>query len=127
MAYPGEFWLRIYRQPTSNWSEEAIKLPSKTTSFKQWSEQLREYASVVQQELDYWLAEPRKHVSHLPVDYPGELTQWLQPASCLTLSVAETKVLLQEVPAAYHTQINDVLLTALVQHLHSGQRALTAR
>jgi len=30
-----------------------------------------EYASaVVQQELDYWLAEPRKHVSHLP-DYPG--------------------------------------------------------
>jgi len=60
---------------------EAIKLPSKTTSFKQWSEQLRVYAAV-QQELDYWLAE-RKHVSHLPVDYPGELTQWLQPASCL--------------------------------------------
>jgi len=37
----------------------------------------------------------------------------------VTLSVAETKVLLQEV-AAYHTQINDVLLTALVQ-AHSGQ------
>jgi len=44
-----------------------------------------------------------------------------------TLSVAETKVLLQEVPAAYHTQINDVLLTALVQAFAQWTGALTAR
>lgn len=96
---------------------EAIKLPSKTTSFKQWSEQLREYASAaVQQELDYWLAEPRKQVSRLPVDYPGAANT-VASARIISarLSVAETKVLLQEVPAAYRTQINDVLLTALVQ------------
>jgi len=43
----------------------------------------------------------------------------------VTLSVAETKVLLQEVPAAYHTQINDVLLT-LVQAFAqwTGERSL---
>jgi len=43
----------------------------------------------------------------------------------VTLSVAETKVLL-EVPAAHHTQINDVLLTALVQAFAqwTGERSL---
>jgi len=55
------------------------------------------------------------------VDYPGANTVASARIMSVTLSVAETKVLLQEVPAAYHTQINDVLLTALVQHLHSGQ------
>jgi len=68
----------------------------------------------------------RKHVSHLPVDYPANTVASARIMS-VTLSVAETKVLLQEVPAAHHTQINDVLLTALVKHLHSGQETLTAR
>ncbi|HZO70832.1 MAG TPA: amino acid adenylation domain-containing protein, partial [Ktedonobacteraceae bacterium] len=36
-------------------------------------------------------------------------------ALVVTLSVAQTQALLSEVPRAYHTQINDVLLTALVQ------------
>lgn len=107
---------------------EAIKLPSKTTSFKQWSEQLREYASAaVQQELDYWLAEPRKQVSRLPVDYPaGVNTVASARLMLIALSVAETKVLLQEVPATYRTQINDVLLTALVQAFAqwTGERSL---
>jgi len=39
----------------------------------------------------------------------------------VTLSVAETKVLLGA--SCHHTQINDVLLTALVQDLHSGQES----
>jgi len=52
---------------------------------------------MVQQELDYWLAEPRKHVSHLPVDPPPTVAS--ARIMSVTLSVAETKVLLQEVPA----------------------------
>jgi amino acid adenylation domain-containing protein/non-ribosomal peptide synthase protein (TIGR01720 family) len=108
---------------------EAIALPPKTTSFKQWSQRLREYANLaqVQQELDHWLAEPRRQVSRLPVDYlRGANTEASARTVSVTLSMAETKVLLQEVPAAYRTQINDVLLTALVQAFAqwTGERSL---
>jgi non-ribosomal peptide synthase protein (TIGR01720 family) len=42
------------------------------------------------------------------------------------LSVEETQALLQEVPAAYQTQINDILLTALAQSFArwTGERSL---
>jgi len=52
---------------------EAIHLPPKTTSFKQWAERLQEYAqsAELQQEQDYWLAERRKPVARLPVDILG--------------------------------------------------------
>ena len=39
----------------------------------------------------------------------------------VSLGVEETRELLQEVPASYHTQINDVLLTALAEVLGNGQ------
>ena len=44
----------------------------------------------------------------------------------VSLSAEETRALLQEVPEAYHTQINDVLLTALVQAFSrwTGARSL---
>jgi len=65
-----------------------------------------------------------KHVSH------ASGLSWNTVASArimsVTLSVAETKVLLQEVPAALSHQINDVLLTALVQAFAqwTGERSL---
>jgi non-ribosomal peptide synthase protein (TIGR01720 family) len=94
-----------------------LVLPLKTTSFKQWSQQLLEYArSKALLELDYWLAKKSKSVSRLPVDFPGgSNTVGSARILSVSLSVAETKALLQKVPAAYRTQINDVLLTALVQ------------
>jgi hypothetical protein len=44
----------------------------------------------------------------------------------VALSAEQTRALLQEVPPVYHTQINDVLLTALVQSFGrwTGERAL---
>jgi len=98
--------------------KEAIKLPSKTTSFKEWSKKISKYANsqTAQQELDYWLTKPWKKAASLPVDYPGGSNT--VASACLVsvkLSVEETTLLLQEVPATYRTQINDVLLTALVQ------------
>ncbi|WP_414542082.1 amino acid adenylation domain-containing protein [Nostoc sp. CCY0012] len=97
---------------------QAIQLPVKTTSFKQWSQRLQEYASTktLHSQLDFWCSELRKRVSPLPVDYVGGLNT---VATSKTLSVflneTETQALLQEVPAKYHTQINDVLLTALAK------------
>jgi|GEM_PF-508008 len=99
---------------------EAIKLPSKTTSFQHWAQKLKEYASSpkLQSELEYWLAKPRQHISAIPVDFPDTVinnTLAETHTVSVTLSVEETQALLQQVPAAYQTQINDVLLTALVQ------------
>jgi non-ribosomal peptide synthase protein (TIGR01720 family) len=97
---------------------EAIQLPSKTTSFKLWAEQLAEhaYSAELQQELPYWLAEPRTRVPHLPVDYPDGIGAFGSMRSVLvSLSVSETRALLRQVPQIYHAQINDVLLTATLQ------------
>ncbi|MES1022179.1 amino acid adenylation domain-containing protein [Gloeocapsa sp. BRSZ] len=97
---------------------EAIKLPAKTTSFQQWAQKLKNYAQSVelQKELDYWCSESRRQVAPIPVDFPGgENTQASARTISVSLSVADTQALLQKVPAAYQTQINDVLLTALVQ------------
>ena len=50
---------------------ESIDLPPKTTSVKQWSETLTEYAqsNVLQQELNQWLALSEAGESRIPVDY----------------------------------------------------------
>jgi thioester reductase-like protein/non-ribosomal peptide synthase protein (TIGR01720 family) len=108
---------------------EAIQLPPKTTSFKHWAERLHEYAqsAELQQELDYWLAESRQQIVHLPIDFP-EVNNTVAEASTVsvTLSREETQALLQAVPAAYQTQINEVLLAALMQAFAqwTGERSL---
>jgi amino acid adenylation domain-containing protein/non-ribosomal peptide synthase protein (TIGR01720 family) len=97
---------------------QAIQLPAKTTSFKQWSERLQEYANtkILNSQLDFWCSEFRKRVSPLPVDYIGGLnTVSTSKTLPVFLNETETQALLQEVPAKYHTQINDVLLTALAK------------
>jgi amino acid adenylation domain-containing protein/non-ribosomal peptide synthase protein (TIGR01720 family) len=98
---------------------EAIQLPPKTTSFKDWAERLTAYAQseALTEELDYWLTEARSKVAPLPVDYQRDRdANTVASATNVTvsLSVEQTRALLQEIPRTYNTQINDVLLTALV-------------
>jgi len=97
---------------------EAVQLPPKTTSFKRWAERLTEYAQSTgfEQELPRWLAALGPSGSKLPKDNPGGANT--VASACVvsvSLSVEETRALLQAVPVAYHTQVNDVLLTALAQ------------
>lgn len=97
---------------------QRIQLASKTTSFKQWAEQLQAYAQAdaFKQELNYWQQELQQPIASLPVDFPGgENTMAKAQIVSVALSPEETQALLQEVPQAYNTQINDVLLTALAQ------------
>jgi amino acid adenylation domain-containing protein/non-ribosomal peptide synthase protein (TIGR01720 family) len=96
---------------------QKIQLPVKTTSFKQWSERLQEYAHspALYSEIDYW-QKTVKSFTPLSIDYPGgENTNATARTISVNLSRQETQALLQDVPAAYRTQINDVLLAALVQ------------
>lgn len=97
---------------------QAIKLPQKTTSFKQWSQQLIEYAPSIELEREqvYWLAASREWVSPLPTDFPdGINTVASAQTISVTLSVEETKALQEEITATYRVQMDDMLLTALVQ------------
>jgi len=105
----------VYRQISQ---DRELRLPSKTTSFQQWSSYLREYAqsSELYSELDYWLAIKQRPVKPIPLDF--NYGNNLEESACtvaVSLTVEETQVLLQQVPAVYRTQINDVFLTALMQ------------
>jgi amino acid adenylation domain-containing protein/non-ribosomal peptide synthase protein (TIGR01720 family) len=96
------------------------QLPPKTTAYKRWAERLAEYAdsAQLQDELDYWLAAAQTPAASLPVDYPADPAANLELSArtiSVSLEVEETQALLHDIPAAYHTQINDVLLTALLQ------------
>ncbi len=108
---------------------EALKLPRKTTSYKQWAERLEAYAvsDGLSKEAPYWLDERRKHVGKLPLDQEtGANTVGSVRKVFASLDEEETRALLQEVPAAYRTKVNDALLTALAQTFArwSGERRL---
>jgi non-ribosomal peptide synthase protein (TIGR01720 family) len=97
---------------------KAIQLPQKTTSFKQWSFRLQEYArsEKLQKEQKCWLSERHKQVSRLPMDNPeGINTVASDQIVSVALTEKETQVLLREVPGVYRTNTQEVLLTALVQ------------
>ncbi|GAB1543625.1 hypothetical protein NUACC21_63000 [Scytonema sp. NUACC21] len=105
----------VYQQLNRN---QPIQLPAKTTSFKSWANQLTSYAQsdALAAEVNYWLTTPSTPVGKLPVDYPENKQLNIREARLsLCLSQAQTQYLLKEVSTAYNTQINDVLLTALVQ------------
>jgi non-ribosomal peptide synthase protein (TIGR01720 family) len=107
----------------------AIQLPPKTTSLKRWAEALVAYAQseTLRQELGYWLETARAGGVDLPLDFPGAAgTPDATQTVVVGLDSEETRALLQDVPVAYQTQVNDVLLTALAQafHLWTGRRAL---
>ena len=92
-----------------------LSLGAKTSSFKQWGEGLSKYAATGKLDADYWLDAKRHSVSELPRDKSGPNTVATAHSLTVSLSPEETRALLHKVPAAYHTQINDALLTAVAQ------------
>ncbi|WJQ84451.1 linear gramicidin non-ribosomal peptide synthetase LgrC [Brevibacillus brevis] len=95
-----------------------VQLPPKTSSYKYWAEKLTEYAQSdsLREEADYWLSSLDTEVNALPKDYEnGKNRELTAKMVSVALTQEETKVLLQELPSIYQTQINDVLLTALAE------------
>ncbi|TGN99839.1 hypothetical protein PN36_33110, partial [Candidatus Thiomargarita nelsonii] len=96
---------------------QPLQLPAKTSSFKAWAEHLAHYArrSDLASELAEWQALP---ALSLPVDNPsGENRLEHYQDYTITLNHKQTDALLREVPTAYNTRINDILLTALALSL----------
>ncbi|PSL45611.1 non-ribosomal peptide synthase protein (TIGR01720 family)/amino acid adenylation domain-containing protein [Chitinophaga niastensis] len=91
-------------------------LGRKSSSYRQWFTALANYGQrhrVLTQE-DYW---KRVVAGYVPLQtdkiYKGQLTVSDTGSHTLRLGTLQTQRLLQEVPRAYHTAINDVLLCAL--------------
>ena len=121
---------RAYQQVANG---ESVQLAAKTTSFKQWATLLNEAAigaekgaSALWAEREYW-AQLSTYAPPLPVDDRLGANDNASATHISTrLSAAQTEALLNEVPAVYHTQINDLLLTALALAFQAwtGQPAL---
>ncbi|CCH98921.1 non-ribosomal peptide synthetase [Microcystis aeruginosa] len=112
-----EDFVTIYQQLET---QKPLQLPPKTSSFKTWAEELQNYAKTPEfyAQFKYWLNRDFPSISPLPLDRQGEAQSNIVAHAktvSFTLTEEQTRLLLQEVPQAYNTQINDILLTALVQ------------
>ncbi|WP_207267288.1 non-ribosomal peptide synthase/polyketide synthase [Pseudomonas sp. FW300-N1B4] len=97
-----------------------LRLPAKTTAFKDWGERLQGYArsAGLETELDYWREQLAEAPADLPLDNPdGQLQNRFERSVDTRLDAERTRQLLQQAPAVYRTQVNDLLLTALARVL----------
>ncbi|QNK64693.1 non-ribosomal peptide synthase/polyketide synthase [Pedobacter sp. PAMC26386] len=93
-------------------------LGSKSASYRQWYKALEGYGQRINKQHTYW-TEAVQHYVPLPEDhiYTERLTLADIGTKVTRLNSTDTQRLLQEVPQAYHTEINDVLLCALATTL----------
>ena len=99
-------------------------LPAKTSAYQVWAQQLQAHAQTLDDQLPYWQAQTAS--ADLPCDNPqGGLQNRLGSKLEIRLTAEHTRQLLQDAPAAYRTQVNDLLLTALARVISrwSGQSA----
>ncbi|MFE6410059.1 non-ribosomal peptide synthase/polyketide synthase [Streptomyces sp. NPDC057837] len=91
---------------------EAPGLGAKTTSFRDWARRLAAFTADggFDDEVAHWSA---LHPTALPADLPGGNTAADEETVTVSLGAEETERLLKEVPDAYRTRVNDVLLCAL--------------
>ena len=101
---------RAYRQGVAG---EAIELPAKSSSYKAWTVALQGYAQRHAEGIGHWAS-----LADVPATLPcarpeASNTVADQQTVELRLDKATTQALLKDAPAAYRTQVNDLLLTAL--------------
>ncbi|MCP4238768.1 MAG: non-ribosomal peptide synthetase, partial [Aestuariibacter sp.] len=96
-------------------SDQPVSLPAKTSSFKVWAERLAKWqeSESLTAQADYW--RKLRTAASLPVDNLTGSNRIVDSQHYTIRFTAETtRRLLNEAPGAYRTQINDLLLTALM-------------
>ncbi|NEY82417.1 amino acid adenylation domain-containing protein, partial [Bacillus sp. 3H-10] len=96
---------------------EKITFYPKTTSYKEYASQLHEYAKSEKllKEKSYWLDVLKEKVDFLETKETVESFKYEDSQTFSTvLEKEETRQLLRETNKAYHTEINDLLITALL-------------
>lgn len=99
---------------------DPVALPAKTTSFRAWTSRLAELTPRL--ESTYWLSRGAGDATALPQDHRGAAgSNTVASAADVTrtLDREATTALLQDVPRAYTTEINDVLLSGLALTIQS--------
>ena len=122
LAVDGVSWRVLMMDLLTAWRQlqagKPVQLPPKTTSFQHWAKKLEAYAQTeaVREEAAYWLGLPWERVSRLPVELPGgDDTLASADVVRVELGAEDTRLLLQEVPRAWKTRVDEVLLTALAE------------
>ncbi|MDL5596907.1 amino acid adenylation domain-containing protein [Bacillus subtilis] len=99
--------------------------PGKSSSLQSWAEHLHRYgqSEALNAERAYWLKTLSDGDAELPRDFAQDVqTQQQARRVSSRLNQALTHKLLKVAPAAYRTQINDLLLTALARVLCDWSR-----
>jgi len=120
LAVDGVSWRILFEDLQTAYQQlqagQAPRLPAKTSSVKAWAERLAEHArsEALQAELGYWQAQLHDVHADLPCErVDGALGNQNAATVYRQLDPTTTRQLLQQAPAAYRTQVNDLLLSAL--------------
>ncbi|HEX5727322.1 MAG TPA: amino acid adenylation domain-containing protein, partial [Longimicrobiaceae bacterium] len=108
---------------------EPVRLPPRTTPYGGWAERLAELtaSAELREEAEWWTGQPWERAAPLPAGAGGGAGVEADAETVhAELDEETTRVLLQEVPPVYGTQVNDVLLAALARALSrwTGGRAV---
>jgi amino acid adenylation domain-containing protein/non-ribosomal peptide synthase protein (TIGR01720 family) len=128
LAVDGVSW-RILLEDLEQLLDSNSALERKTSSYRQWHEALQQYGQgkALQAQRSYWQAIGSNY-HPLPSDRGSNEPVLIKDihSHIVSLDAARTRSLLQEVPAAYRTEINDLLLSALARTLcaYSGHTKL---
>ncbi|MFW6703917.1 non-ribosomal peptide synthase/polyketide synthase [Pseudomonas aeruginosa] len=116
LAVDGVSWRILLEDLQRLYADLDADLGPRSSSYQAWSRHLHEQAGARLDELDYWQVQLHDAPHALPCENPhGALENRHERKLVLTLDAERTRQLLQEAPAAYRTQVNDLLLTALAR------------
>ncbi len=122
LAVDGVSWRILLEDLQAAYGEalagETISLPPPATSFAQWARLLvdRARSDSLKGEMSYWLSQ--EQMPAVPADWPdGVNSEQSAERVTVALTASETESLLREVGKAYHTRVDETLLTALAQTL----------
>ncbi|QGX67144.1 amino acid adenylation domain-containing protein [Bacillus sp. ms-22] len=108
-----EDFMTLYHQAEQG---EALVLPPKTHSFKEWAEAIERYAQSqpLKSQKEYWAEIESMPFTTLPVDHEVKERKVTDTRAVkMQLTEAETEHLLTDIHLPYTTEMNDILLCAL--------------
>lgn len=121
LAVDGVSWRILFEDFGAAYSQalqgKAIELGYKTDSYKTFSEKLIEYAHsrTLAKEKAYWRKISKGKMEFIPKKHEAANHNYENSKTLrVSLSRTETERLLKETHKAYNTQINDILITALL-------------
>ncbi|CAG8871174.1 D-alanine--D-alanyl carrier protein ligase [Pseudomonas fluorescens] len=122
LVVDGVSWRILFEDLQSAYAQlaagQALQLPAKTSSYQQWGQRLQAHAGSAElaAQFDYWHGQLQGPMIALPSLDPHGSQHTRHVRTVHTrLDKDSTLQLLQQAPAAYRTQVNDLLLTALAR------------